>query len=158
MVVFLDNIACTAISDGGDSSDDEQVCLPPRLKDRHPSVVLAAHNGIRFDIPILISECWRNGIPLGFAADWLFVDTLDIVKAVGLGTLGGCGKLQCLMRHLRIEHTMLAAHSALDDCYALRSAVECAAELHGLTLWNLVRKFTVSIDVAATCTNLSVLL
>ena len=132
--------------------------LSPRLKDRHPSVVLAAHNGFRFDIPILISECWRNCIPLGFATEWFFVDTLDIVKAVGLGTIGGCGKLQCLTRRMRIDTTMLAAHRALDDCYALRSVVECAAQMHGVTLWNLVREFTVSMDMAATCTNLSVLL
>ena len=89
--------------------------------------------------------------------DWLFVGALDIVKAVGLGSLGGCGKLQCLTRRMRIDTTMLAAHRALDDCYALRSVVECAAELHGVTVWDLVREFTVSMDVAATCTNLSVL-
>ena len=56
MVVFLDNSTCMAVSDDGESSDDENRCCQPRLKDRPPSVVLAAHNGFRFDIPIMLSE------------------------------------------------------------------------------------------------------
>ena len=88
---------------------------------------------------------------------WRFIKTLDIVRVVGLGTVGGCGKLQCLMRHMHATDIVLTAHRALDDCYALRSVVECAAQMHGVTLWDLVREFTVSMDVAAACTNLSVL-
>ena len=38
---------------------------------------------------------------------WRFVDTLDIVRAVGLGTVGGCGKLQCLMSHMQVVDSTL---------------------------------------------------
>ena len=110
------------------------------------------------DIPIMLSECWRNHIPLGCAMQWRCVDTLDIVRAVGLGTVGGCGKLQCLRRHMQATDSVLTAHRALDDCYALRAVVQSVAELQCMTRWALVRKFSVSMDVAATSANLAVLI
>ena len=70
------------------------------LKEMPPNIVIVAHNGIKFDFPFLCSECFRNGIYLENFAHWRFVDTLEVVRALGSDSHGGCVKLQCLLRHL----------------------------------------------------------
>ena len=51
-------------------------------------ITLAAHNGVKFDFPLLMRECIRAGIaPVDMAA-WVYVDTLDFAS------LGSCGRVQ----------------------------------------------------------------
>ena len=69
--------------------------------------------GLKFDFPILCAECHRNGIELERLAVWSFVDTLDVVKAVGNEMHGGCIKLQCLLRCLA-HGEELRAHRVLN--------------------------------------------
>ena len=76
----------------------------------------------------------------------------------GLGAVGGRGELQCLRHHMQATDSVLTAHRALDDCYALRAVVQYVAELQGMTLWALVRKFAVTMDATATSANLAVLI
>ena len=60
---FLANAVDMALVEASDSSGDEFAALPA-LRDEPPAVLIAAHNGFRFDLPILFSECLRHGIGL----------------------------------------------------------------------------------------------
>ena len=93
-----------------ESSEDE---IPAtRFKDALPSPVLVAHNGRGFDFPFLLSECQRNNLDWNLMASWMYVDTLDVVKAIDDGALGSCQKLQCLLHQASVRD--LQAHRALD--------------------------------------------
>ena len=48
---------------------------------------------------------------------WLFVDTLEVLRAVGVEDLGGCQKLQCLAR-LACGANGLRAHRALEPLWS----------------------------------------
>ena len=85
---------------------------------------------------------------------WKFVDTLEVVKALGSDSHGGCVKLQCLLRHLTGGED-LRAHRALDDCVALKSVLESIAGVLGVSLRALIRPFVVEFDSVATITNIS---
>ena len=69
--------------------------------------------GFKFDFPTLRAECHRNGIDLERLAVWSFVDTLEVIKALGNEFHGGCIKLQCLLRCLARDEE-LRAHRVLD--------------------------------------------
>ena len=51
------------------------------MKTESPEIVVVAHNGIKFDFPFLLSECYRARMPLDFFAKLKYVDTLSIVRA-----------------------------------------------------------------------------
>ena len=76
---FIDNLAENAVSDG-ESSADELMALPS-LKSELPEVVLVAHNGMRLDFAMLLSECCRCSLPLGLFTRWKYADTLDVARA-----------------------------------------------------------------------------
>ena len=82
------------------------------------------------------------------------MDTLEVVKARGNESHGGCVKLQCLLRHLTRGED-LRAHRALDDCVALKSVLESIAGVLGVSLRALIRPFVVEFDSSATIMNLS---
>ena len=86
--------------------------------------------------------------------NWLFVDTVSLVQAVGLANLGGCGKLQCLIRGYCVG---LQAHRALDDCIALRAVVQGIAESYGVRALDLLRDVVVSLDAPASAAQVSTL-
>ena len=125
------------------------------LKDS-PEEVIIAHNGIKFDFPMLCSECIRNDLCLSSLGKWRFVDTLHVFRSIDPDVYGGCAKLQCL-RHTLASKDTLQAHRALDDCIALKSVLSTAAELLGLSVFDLLRPFISELDVDSTCNNLSVL-
>ena len=75
--------------------------------------------------------------------NWLFVDTVSLVQAVGIANLGGCAKLQCLVRGHCVG---LQAHRALDDCIALRAVVQGIAASYGVRVLDLLRDMVVSLD------------
>ena len=70
------------------------------MKTESPDIVVVAHNGIKFDFPFLLSECYRAQIPLDFFAKLNYVDTLSMVRAADGQLYGGCMKLQCMFLHL----------------------------------------------------------
>ena len=111
---------------------------------------------MKFDLPFLCSECFRNQIHLDCLENWRYVDSLDVVKALDSQAHGGCVKLQCLLRRLAHEAD-LRAHRALDDCYALRSVVDTLAASFGVSSSLLLKPFVVEFDSNATLLNLSLL-
>ena len=132
-------------------SDSECEDAPVRLPFEAPSVILAAHNGIKFDFAMILFECARHGCSWASFENWLFVDTLSIVQSVG-ATLGGCAKLQCLVRGRCAE---LQAHRALDDCIALRAVLQHLADLLGIHILDVLRPFAMKLDVHASIAHMS---
>ena len=86
--------------------------------------------------------------------NWFFVDTVSLVQAVGLSNLGGCAKLQCLVRGYCVG---LQAHRALDDCIALRSVVQGIAESYGVRVLDLLRDMVMNLDAPASAAQLATL-
>ena len=98
--------------EASDTSEDE---LPTaRFKHPAPEILLVAHNGRKFDFPFLLSECHRNELVWDDVVTWVFVDSLEVVKAVDAALYRGCPKLQCLLPTLAQGDDSLQAHRALD--------------------------------------------
>ena len=83
----------------------------PTMPDETHCVLLVAHNGFKFDFPFLLSECMRQEVPLAVFAEWRYVDTLSLLRAVESSFHGGCVKLQCLLRFVG-DDGRLRAHRA----------------------------------------------
>ena len=103
---------------------------------------------------MLLFELVRHGLSWAPLQQWLFVDTLAVVEAVGISNLGGCAKLQCLVRGQCVG---LQAHRALDDCVCLRAVVGGIAESYGLRALDLLRPLVVRLDAAASAAQVSTL-
>ena len=116
-------------------------------------ILIVAHNGMKFDFPFLLSEAVRAGIGPGVMANWVYVDTLDVLQATNCE----CRKLQCAFRAFG-ESPGLRAHRALDDCIALGSVVKSISASLGVTPWMLLRHFAVRLDEVSTRVGLSALL
>jgi DNA polymerase III epsilon subunit-like protein len=153
MTLFLESCARIAIDTDSDSSQ-ERSCSTSFCEEV-PDVVLVAHNGLRFDFPMLASECRRHGVSWSALAQWRYVDTLEILHAMTRGEAGECLKLQCLARKCCAG---LRAHRALDDAIALRTVLVHLAERLGLNLPQLIRPFVKEMDAATTAAHLTVLL
>ena len=82
------------------------------------------------------------------------MDTLAIVQAVGIANLGGCAKLQCLVRGHCVG---LQAHRALDDCIALRAVVQGIAETYGVKSIDLLRPLLLMLDGGASAAHVAIL-
>ena len=88
-----------------DPSDSDCEDNTVRLSFELPTVILAAHDGAKLDLPMLLFECRRHGCKWEQSfEDWLFVDTLSIVQSL-VADLGGCAQLQCLVPP-RIQHPL----------------------------------------------------
>ena len=103
---------------------------------------------------MLLFELVRHGLSWAPLQQWLFVDTLALVEAVGISNLGGCAKLQCMVRG---QCAGLQAHRALDDCVCLRAVVEGVAESYGIRALDLLRPLAVRLDTAASAAQVSTL-
>ena len=90
-LTWIDDVTNSATKYEVESDDDTG--LPTLLED--PAVVLVAHNGIRFDFPLLLCELLRNNLSTTMFERWCFVDTLHAFKDLNKY---GCIKLQCLAR------------------------------------------------------------
>ena len=153
VLVFVEHLQMAALQECSDSDcdpDGSATILPSEPA----TVLLAAHNGIRFDFAMLLFELMRNGMGWGPLGQWLFVDTLALVQAVGVANLGGCAKLQCLVRGHCVG---LQSHRALDDCIALRAVVQGVAESFGVRALDVLRPLVVRLDVAASAAQVSTL-
>ena len=93
---FVERLLNDCVQDDSDSEQDQSV--PTRMPDEPPVLVLAAHNGYRFDFAVLLAEIIRHELSLSPLRRWLFVDTLSILDATK-DVVGTCLKLQCLVRH-----------------------------------------------------------
>ena len=145
---FVDCLLNTALETGTQSDDDDEEGEPdmPRIAEVSPTVVIAAHNGVKYDFTMLLCECNRNKLPWQRMEQWMFVDTLHIFEAVPMD-LGGCKKLQCVSRFCSgCDHGM-AAHRALADTMVLRSVVEHLAQRLSVSLEELIRPFCQRLDV-----------
>ena len=118
----------------------------PRIAEVSPTVVIAAHNGVKYDFTMLLCECERNKLPWQRMEQWLFVDTLYIFNAIPMD-LGGCKKLQCVSRFCSGCDHGLAAHRALADTMVLRAVVEHLAECLSVSLEELIRPFCQRLDL-----------
>ena len=147
-VTFAEELQRISVADQSDSEcEDTPATLPLEV----PTVILAAHNGVKFDFAMILFECARHGCSWAPLENWLFVDTLSVVQAV-VARLGGCSKLQCLVRGHCAE---LQAHRALDDCIALRAVLQHIADLLGIPMLDVLRPFAMKLDVAASLAQMS---
>jgi len=124
------------------------------LRCKAPANVIKYPLRIRFDFAMLLFETLRHGMSWGPLEQWLFVDTLAIVQAVGIANLGGCAKLQCLVRGHCVG---LRAHRALDDCIALRAVVQGIAELFGVDPIDLLRPLLLMLGGGASAAHVETL-
>ena len=85
----------------------------PRFRAFVGTDVLVAHNGQRFDVPVLR----RLAAPLGGADDLTFFDTYPLARAL----LDQGARLEDLTHHFGVP--LLRAHHALDDAEALAHVV-----------------------------------
>ena len=86
--------------------------------------------------------------------NWFFADTLALVEAVGIANVGGCAKLQCLVRGHCVG---LQAHRALDDCIALRAVVQGIADAYGVGMSDLLNPLAMRLDATASAAQVSTL-
>ena len=146
LVAFVEHLVNSALDQEDTESYDGEPCLP-RIADEPPTILVAAHNGVRYDFCMLLFECARNGVATKHLSQWLFLDTLAVVGAMPASFHGGCMKLQCLARG-SIAAQDARAHRALDDCVVLRDVMEDAASLLGVSLSELFRHFALRFDEA----------
>ena len=119
-------------------------------------MVIAAHNGEKYDFTMLLCECERNGVSWQRMEQWLFVDTLHIFDAIPMD-LGGCRKLQCVSRFCSGGEHGMAAHRALADTMVLRAVVEHISQSYSVRLDELMRPFCLQLDVDMTARYLNAL-
>ena len=154
LVDFLDNLSRT-IPEEDDSSDDE--CASQTRFRETATIVLVGHNLLKFDCPMLCSECIRQSVSWTSLMYWRYVDTLEVLRAVDSGVVGGCVKLQCLVQRCA-PHSDLRSHRALDDSIALRDVVLHVSGALGVSPSALLRPFIVSMEAACTRASMHMLL
>jgi len=107
-----------------------------RLVDRSGQVVLVAHNGTRFDFPLLFSQSQRYGVSLSPSLRSLkVVDSLSVCNPYRQ-EFGNC-KLETLKRCL-VKGGGSQSHDALDDCADLREVLSSLAGRNGESTWEMV--------------------
>jgi DNA polymerase III epsilon subunit-like protein len=155
-LAFTEAVLNNAIHEASDSSDDDEPPLPRPLDDP-PSLLVAAHNGHRFDFAVLLFECHRHQLPMTPFRRWFFVDTLHVLESAKAELGGACLKLQCLASAV-IDAGELRAHRALDDCIALRQVVHSVASRLDCSVTDLLRPFSVQWDEQASTAQVAALI
>jgi DNA polymerase III epsilon subunit-like protein len=153
LVRFLDGLSENALSEDESSTDELAVS---HLKSVIPDVILVAHNGIRFDFPMLLSECYRCNMPLDAMNNWKYADTIAVARVLDPIVFGGCMKLQCML-HISAAHD-LRAHRALDDAIALQSVTTHLSDALGVSILRLLEFVVVQLDAPASLAQLSVVI
>ena len=147
-LAWLDNVLNSAVVEDWDSDDEP---TPATLK-TDPKLLIAGHNAVNFDLPLLMAECLRHGLSCGCFEQWLFMDTLHAVQSARV-----CKKLQCLVRDLG-DPGDLRAHRALDDCIALRHVVTALAADSSLDVYGFFLNFALTVDINSSAAQLYVLM
>ena len=114
----------------------------------HPIVLLAGHNGLKFDFPMLVSECLRHGCNVFQLAEFYYCDTLPLARAFAAHIGDACARLQCLARCCRCGTGR--QHRALEDTVVLRSVVQHCADYSGVSVQKLLGRFARRFDAQAT--------
>ena len=114
---------------------------------------MVAHNGSRFDFPLLLCELLRHDLSTTMFEHWYFVDTLHVFKDC---YQYACIKLQCLARDTMTYPGH--AHRALDDCIALRNITNVFAQRIGTSTQHLLSLYLVELDLASSVAQLTVLM
>ena len=128
-----------------------QAAAPPAAMRPDLEIALVGHNALRFDYPFLLAECLRAGLGSSTMSRWMFVDTMDLLRATDCA--GQCKKLQCSFR-VCSGPSRLQAHRALDDCIALEAVVDFVSARMGVTPLNLLRCFARRMDEPTTVAQL----
>lgn len=156
LVEFLHGVVERTLSDTGSSDEEGQPARAlPSLRFPPPTVLLAAHNGFKFDFPILFSECLRHNCNACILEGWKYVDTLEVIRACGAGGHGvadGCARLQCLARCCDRD-ALRQSHRALHDTIALRDVVRLVAAHVGASPVLLLKHFARDLDAQTTFIN-----
>ncbi len=153
---FLSASADNALEEASGTSEAESQDMPspdvplPALCSPAPVVVLAAHNGMKFDGPVLVHEYIRHGLPICHLGRFKWLDTLQVAKAYGTSP---CLKLQCLVRDAAADPG--SAHRALDDAVALHAVMLRMAERRSVPLAHLLKPFVVDFDVATSLVDIA---
>jgi DNA polymerase III alpha subunit (gram-positive type) len=134
-----------------DEDSDEDMRQPTILSD--PVIVMVAHNGFRFDFPMLLCELLRHGLSTAPFAQWFFIDTLQVFRSLNEY---GCIKLQCTAKDMTIDSG--SAHRALDDCIALWKITTTLAARIGISMKELLSRFVVELDMVSSTAQLSTLM
>ena len=82
-LAFVDGIVNSTLTDSEISTDDSEPPPDARPASVPPKVLLAAHNGLKFDFVALLCECRRHRLQLTTVGEWLFVDTLAVSALMG---------------------------------------------------------------------------
>ena len=124
-----------------ESSDDECLSSCLQFPDEYPQIIFAAHNGFSFDFPLLLFESVRHSVDTSVFENWLFVDTLHMLKQMQcILNAPHCLKLQCVVESLA-KPIALAAHRARDDCVALGLVLQYFAERLDASMDMLLKQF-----------------
>ena len=155
MLRFLRNVVESTLVESGDSSDegiadDDRGVRHLVLRDPVPQVLLAGHNGMKFDFPLFVSAILKHDCNLFELAEFYFCDTLPAMRVCGAHIADGCARLQCLAARCCCSAGGVRAHRALDDTVVLRSVVHHCATATGVTPQALLKPFARSFDVNAT--------
>ena len=155
MIAFMQDVLNDALFDADTSSEEflerDASGLAPRLPGGRlssQSVLLASHNGFKFDFPMLISECSRHHCNWLRLADFYFCDTLPLARVFSATIGDACARLQCLARCCRCG--VGRQHRALEDTVVLRSVVQHCADYSGVSLRALLGYFVHRFDAQAT--------
>ena len=143
------SLSMLASDSDSDEGDAPATAMKPDLE-----IALVGHNALRFDFPFLLAECLRAGSGASIMARWIFVDTMDLLRATDC--VGECKKLQCAFRACS-DPSCLRAHRALDDCIALETVVAHISAKVGVPPLKLLRNFARRMDEAVTVAQLGAL-
>ena len=102
---------------------------------------------------MLVSEVLRHDCNLFALADFLFVDTLDILRAYGdaLAVPDGCFKFQCISRCCNCKAGR--AHRALEDTIVLRAVIEHISDRASRSVADVLVPLARVMDVPSTLSN-----
>ena len=114
----------------------------------HPVVLLAGHNGLKFDFPMLVSECLRHDCNVFQLVEFYYCDTLPLARAFATHIGDACARLQCLARCCCCGTGR--QHRALEDTVVLRSVVQHCADYSGVSVQKLLGRFARRFDAQAT--------
>jgi hypothetical protein len=64
-----------------DSDEDSEDGQSPAAMKQDLEVCLVAHNGAKFDFPFMLQECLRARVGPSAMLSWVYVDTLDVLRA-----------------------------------------------------------------------------
>ena len=141
---FIESLSNVHVQELSSDSDDEPRELPV-ISEESPTILIGAHNGIKFDFAMLLFECYRHDLDTSVFEQWVFVDTMHIVAAAK-DIMGSCLKLQCLAFHA-CDPEDLRAHRARDDCVALCRVMVYTASRLGIRFRRLLYGFAKQLDL-----------